>query len=154
MRLTLRTNLAMRTLMHCAVRAPESLRTADVARACNASFHHVAQVVHKLETAGYLNTTRGRGGGIALALPAGQISVGTVFRLFEADMPFAECMDTPRNTCPLVAACKLKGMLCTALEAFYGALDRFTLDDLVVGNATLAGILTAGEEAEDTRASA
>lgn len=145
MRLTLRTNLAMRTLMHCAVRAPASLRTADVARACNASFHHVAQVVNQLESAGFLHTTRGRGGGIALAVPTDAVSVGAVFRLFEADMAFAECMDSARNTCPLVAACRLKGMLCIALDAFYAALDRFTLTDLIADNSALETLFDIGE---------
>lgn len=149
MRLTLRTNLAMRTLMHCAVRFPESLRTADVARACNASFHHVAQVVNKLESEGFLHTARGRGGGIALAQPASAISVGRVFRLFEGDMPFAECMDPERNTCPLASACRMKGMLCDALEAFFAGLDRFTLSDLVDGNTALARIFAEGEARVD-----
>lgn len=138
MRLTLRTNLAMRTLMHCAVRAPDSLRTADVASVCNASFHHVAQVVNQLESAGYLNTTRGRGGGITLAMSPSDIVLGRVFRLFEADLPFAECMDLDRNTCPLCGACRLKGILCEALGAFYGTLDRYTVQDLVQQNTDLA----------------
>ena len=137
MRLTLRTNLAMRTLMHCATRVPLTLRTADVAAACNASFHHVAQVVNQLENSGFLTTTRGRGGGITLARPAHEIGVGTVIRLFEADLPFAECLDADRNTCPLTGACRLKGLLCEALGAFYATLDRHSLQDLVGGNEAL-----------------
>ncbi|MBN8291779.1 Rrf2 family transcriptional regulator [Rhodobacter sp. NTK016B] len=144
MRLTLRTNLAMRTLMHCAVTYPDSLRTADVARAYNASFHHVAQVVNQLESVGYLITSRGRGGGIVLAREADEISIGTVFRLFEADLPFAECMDAERNTCPLCSACRLKGILCDALTAFYATLDKYTVQDLITGNTALEGIFQSG----------
>ena len=144
MRLTLRTNLAMRTLMHCAVTYPNSLRTADVARACNASFHHVAQVVNQLESVGYLITSRGRGGGIVLAREADEISIGTVFRLFEAELPFAECMDAERNTCPLCSACRLKGILCDALTAFYATLDKYTVQDLITGNTALEGIFQNG----------
>ena len=150
MRLTLRTNLAMRTLMHCAVRAPDTLRTADVSSACNASFHHVAQVVNQLESAGYLHTTRGRGGGIALARPAEEISVGKIFRLFEADLPFAECMDADRNTCPLCLDCRLKGMLGEALRAFYATLDRYTVRDLVQDNTGLAQIFAPEAEPAGT----
>ncbi|MBI1417526.1 MAG: Rrf2 family transcriptional regulator [Limimaricola sp.] len=143
MRLTMRTNLAMRALMHCAVQAPEMLRTADVARACNASFHHLAAVVHGLEAAGFLNTARGRKGGIALARPAAEISVGQVFRIFEAEVPFAECLDPAHNTCPLIAVCRLQGVLCRALDAFYAELDRVTLQDLVDGNTGLARLFAA-----------
>ncbi|WP_461468438.1 RrF2 family transcriptional regulator [Pararhodobacter sp.] len=141
----MRTNLAMRTLMHCATRYPGSLRTADVARACNASFHHVAQVVNQLESAGFLNTVRGRGGGISLAQPTDAIVIGQVIRLFEADMPFAECMDRDRNTCPLAGACRLRGMLCEALAAFYGTLDKYTLTDLVRGNTGLQAVFEMPE---------
>ena len=141
MRLTLRTNLAMRTLMHCAVRFPESLRTADVARACNASFHHVAQVVNKLESEGFLNTARGRGGGISLAMASDDISVGKVVRLFEGDMPFAECMNADRNTCPLTDTCRLRNYIARAVEAFYHELDMVTLSDLVKGNCGLEQLL-------------
>mgnify|MGYP000882687410 FL=1 len=149
MRLTLRTNLAMRTLMHCAVRAPDMLRTADVAQACNASFHHVAQVVNKLESEGFLNTTRGRGGGISLAVEPKDVSVGQVFRLFESDLAFAECMDEARNTCPLASACRLKGMLCDALGAFYATLDRYSLVDLIDGNDKLVGIFDADKAQQE-----
>lgn len=140
MRLTVRTDLAMRTLMHCATRRPDRLRTIDVARACDASFHHVAQVVNQLESAGFLTTTRGRGGGIALAREAGQIGVGQIFRLFEADLPFTECLDAGRNACPLSAGCGLTGMMCEALNAFYATLDRYTLLDLTADNPELARI--------------
>lgn len=143
MRLTMRTNLAMRALMHCAVRAPEMLRTADVARACNASFHHLAAVVHALEATGFLHTARGRKGGISLARPAAQISVGQVFRLFEADVPFAECLDPAHNTCPLIDACRLQGLMCRALAAFYAELDAVTLQDLVAGNTGLERLFAA-----------
>ncbi len=141
----------MRTLMHCATQFPVSLRTADVASACNASFHHVAQVVNQLESEGFLTTTQGRGGGIALARPADEIGVGTVIRLFEAELPFAECMDLKRNTCPLAGACRLKGMLCEALGAFYGALDRYTLLDLVDNNAALTGIFAREAVEQDVQ---
>lgn len=154
MRLTMRTNLAMRALMHCAVRAPGHLRTADVALACNASFHHVAQVVNQLESGGYLNTVRGRGGGISLAKRPEDINVGAVFRLFEADLPFAECMDKGRNSCPLCGACRLQGLLCEALQAFYGTLDRYTVKDLVDRNDALVRVFDLGEASRHAEATA
>ncbi len=140
--------------MHCATHAPEMLRTADVARACNASFHHVAQVVNKLESEGFLRTTRGRGGGITLAKAPKDIAVGRIFRLFESDLPFAECMDTARNTCPLAGACRLQGMLCEALGAFYASLDRYVLADLVDGNTALAAIFEADRAQQDAATTA
>lgn len=143
MRLTIRTNIAMRALMYCAVNQDKIVRRADIAQACNASENHLAQVVNVLNHAGFLRTTRGRNGGIMLGRPADQISVGKVFRLLEAGVPFAECMQGAENACPLTDCCRLQRAICTALEAFYAELDKVTLDDLVSNNLGLEDLLTA-----------
>ncbi|MCI5111002.1 MAG: Rrf2 family transcriptional regulator [Marivita sp.] len=141
MRLTTRTNLAARTLMYCAVNDEQLVRTSDIAERCNASINHVARVVQQLQAEGYLETLRGRTGGIRLARPANRISIGSVFRIFETDIPFAECFDEVRNTCPLAATCRLRGYVVRALEAFYHELDMVTLEDLVRGNCGLMDLL-------------
>ena len=82
MRLTTRTNLAARILMFCAVNQGQLVRSLDIAQRCNASINHVARVVQNLQTAGYLETVRGRTGGIRMAKPAQDISIGAVFRIF------------------------------------------------------------------------
>lgn len=152
MRLTVRSNLAMRILMDCAVHAPRMLQAAEIARHCNASVHHVAQVVSALAEAGIVATTRGRGGGLGLARPAGEIRIGAVLRLFEGPVPLTECMDALRNSCPLAPACRLRPALCRALDRFYEELDGLTLQDLVAENAELAAILGAPPRAEGTAA--
>jgi len=141
MRLTMRTNLAMRTLMTCAANPGRMLTKGDVARACNASEHHVAQVVHALGLSGYVATQRGRAGGLRLARAPETIRVGDVFRRFESAVPFAECFAGDANTCPLTAACRLREALAAALDAFYTALDRMTLADLVGCNDGLSRLL-------------
>lgn len=147
MRLTIRANLAMRILMQAAVNAPGVIRASDVGRACNASVNHVSQVVSQLALAGYLHTQRGRGGGIVLARAPEEVRVGVVLRLIEADVPLAECLSGAANTCPLSAACRLRGALCRALDAFYASLDAVTLQDLIAGNDALAGLLASDSEA-------
>jgi Rrf2 family nitric oxide-sensitive transcriptional repressor len=141
MRLTVRTNLAMRILMDCAVNAPRLQQAGEIARRCNASPHHVAQVVSRLAEAGFVTTSRGRSGGLGLARPAETIRVGRVVRLFEASVPFTECMDAARNSCPLSNVCRLRPAFCRALERFYADLDTLSLDDLVSNNDGLADIL-------------
>ncbi|MFN6976581.1 MAG: RrF2 family transcriptional regulator [Gemmobacter sp.] len=140
MRLTMRTNLAMRVLMFCAVNPGRTVRKQDIAASCNASENHLAQVIHLLAQKAFLTTVRGRGGGLRLAAPPEAISVGAVFRALEATLPFAECF-ADGNTCPLVGACRLRCTLGTALEAFYGALDTVTLRNLVDENADLDRLL-------------
>lgn len=140
MRLTTRTNLALRTLMVCAVNAQRIVRKADVAVAINASENHLAQVINQLGQAGFITTLRGRHGGFTLARPAAEISVGAVFRTFEADLPFIECF-SPDNTCPLKDHCRMSSHLARAIEAFYASLDPLMLGDLVDCNAGLEGLL-------------
>lgn len=144
MRLTTRTNLALRTLMVCAVNADRIVRKADVAQAINASENHLAQVVNQLGQSGFITTLRGRHGGFTLARPAEEISVGSVFREFEADLPFIECFGAD-NTCPLKGVCRMSGHLTRAVEAFYSSLDPVTLGELVECNDGLEAILSLDE---------
>lgn len=145
MRLTTRTNLAVRVLMACASNEGATLRTQDVAERCNASVNHMFQVVNMLQEHGFIRTIRGRSGGIRLADSMERISVGRVFRVFESGVPFAECFDPGANTCPLVSECRLRGFIARAVEAFYHELDMVTVADLVRGNCGLQGLLTMRE---------
>jgi len=141
MRLTTRTNLAMRTLMFCAANPDRIVRKHEVAETCNASENHLAQVIHLLAQKGYLHTIRGRSGGLMLARAAESIRVGEVFRAFEATLPFAECFAGSDCNCPLVGSCRLKCVLAEALDAFYAKLDSVTLADLMAGNKDLQNLL-------------
>ncbi|MAW89174.1 MAG: Rrf2 family transcriptional regulator [Phyllobacteriaceae bacterium] len=141
MRLTTRTNLAMRTLMFCAVNDRRTVRKVEIAEACNASENHLAQVIRLLGQHGFIHAVRGRNGGMQLARPAGEINVGSVFRVFESELPFAECFSGAENHCPLTEFCWLRPALVKALDAFYATLDAMTLADLTAGNDKLERLL-------------
>jgi len=140
----------MRVLMACAVNDGTTLRTADIAARCNASVNHLLQVVNLLQEHGFVETIRGRSGGLRLSGAPGGVSIGQVFRLFEAGTPFAECFDGAQNTCPLTATCRLRGYLSRAVEAFYHELDMVTLEDLVRGNCGLSRLLDMAPEVPAT----
>ncbi|MCH8465668.1 MAG: Rrf2 family transcriptional regulator [Roseinatronobacter sp.] len=141
MRLTTRTNLALRTLMFCAVNKDRLVRKQDAASAVNASENHLAQVINKLAQEGFITTLRGRHGGFHLARAASSISVGAVFRAFESELPFIECF-SDHNTCPLKAHCIMRPHLSRAVEAFYSALDELYLSELVSCNSGLEALLS------------
>ena len=143
MRLTTRTNLAMRALMYCGVNSGRIVRKHDIAEACDVSENHLAQVIHALGQKGFLATRRGRSGGLMLGRPMTQITVGQVFRALEAEVPFAECFLPDGGACPLRACCKLKCVMADALTAFYAQLDKVTLADLVAENDGLHELLCA-----------
>lgn len=141
MRLTLRTNLAMRTLMFCAVNSDRIVRKSEVAQACNASENHLAHVIVLLSQMGMIQTTRGRNGGLRLGREAEMIDVGAVIRSLEGGVPFAECFEGAENHCPIKAHCRLRLALEKALAAFYGALDGISLADLTQDNCGLSDVL-------------
>ncbi len=70
MRLTIRINLASRVLMFCAVHEGKLVKSSDFAKACKASCNHLGHIIHRLQQHGYLETVRGRAGGLRLALSA------------------------------------------------------------------------------------
>ncbi|SFE54824.1 RrF2 family transcriptional regulator [Roseivivax sediminis] len=145
MRITKRANIAMRVLMYCASHPDLRITKTSIAEACNASEHHLGQIVNQLAQMGYLKTWRRRYGGIALGRPADQIQLGAVFREFESGVPIAECFAIETNTCPLVDACRLRPALALAGQAFYQVLDSVTLDALIHGNHGLRTLFAATE---------
>lgn len=141
MRLTTFTDYSLRVLMFVAI-APRGRATiGEVARSFEISEHHLVKVAHALGKAGLLENTRGRGGGLRLAVPAASIRVGQVVRVTEGgDVP-AECFERESCTCAIVRVCRLKNVLAEAVDAFYATLDRYTIADLVSNRARLSAIL-------------
>jgi Rrf2 family transcriptional regulator, nitric oxide-sensitive transcriptional repressor len=80
---------------------------------------------------GYLETTRGRGGGLRLLKPAQDIVLGEVVRQTETDFDLVECFDPERNHCAMDGSCRLKSVLQTALQRYLAVLDEVRLSDLL-----------------------
>lgn len=130
MRLSLFSDYSLRVLLFGAIKgAPFPLH--EVADAYGISRHHLVKVVNNLTKLGYLSTKRGRGGGIELAEKPENIQLGRLVRRTETASPLVECFDVKTNTCPIHTCCGLKGALSQAVGAFYGALDRYTLADVI-----------------------
>ena len=141
MRITKRTNIAVRLLMYCASNADRLVTKAEIAECCNISENHLAQVINQLSQLDYLHTQRGRNGGMTLGRKPADIRIGDVFRDVEGDLPLAECFADADNTCPLTSACRLRLALADAAQAFYAHLDDVSLESLVCDNADLMRIL-------------
>lgn len=141
MRITKRTNIAVRLLMYCAAHQDRLVTKSEIAEVCNISENHLAQVINQLSQLDYLSTQRGRNGGMVLARSAEQIRIGSVFRDVEGNLPLAECFADADNTCPLTDACRLRMALQDAAEVFYASLDEITLEALICDNDPLLQIL-------------
>ncbi len=99
------------------------------------------KVAQNLAARNVVKSLRGRGGGLRLARPPGQIRIGSVARPLEAASALVECFPGGANECLVTPSCKLKGMLREAQEAFFCILDRYTIDDLEGGNKGLQVLL-------------
>ncbi|MDQ0683349.1 Rrf2 family nitric oxide-sensitive transcriptional repressor [Streptomyces achromogenes] len=133
MRLLRSTDLALRVLMRLAVTGENpqvTPTTRAVAAAMEVPYTHAAKVVAELQHMGLLETRRGRGGGLALTGAGRAASVGAVVRAFEGEGDVADC-EGGAAPCPLSSACRLRGALRRAQEAFCRSLDPLTLADLV-----------------------
>ena len=134
MQLTRYTDNALRVLMYLALR-PEKLGTiGEIAQKFNMNRHLLTKVIHRLAFLGYVFSVQGRGGGIRLARPAEDITVGMVVRDMEATLDLIDCDTKP---CPIMPACTLKGAVNRATESFLAVLDEYTIADIVESRTTL-----------------
>ncbi|BAC73664.1 hypothetical protein SAVERM_5952 [Streptomyces avermitilis MA-4680 = NBRC 14893] len=129
MRLLRSTDLALRVLMRLAVTGDSSPTTREVAADMDVPYTHAAKVVAELQHLGLITARRGRGGGLALMEAGRTASVGAVVRAFEGDGDVVDCEGS--TPCPLNSACRLRGALRRAQEAFFASLDPLTVQDMV-----------------------
>jgi len=129
MRLTLYTDYALRVLIYTGA-AREPVTISKISTAYGISKEHLRKVVHQLALKGYLKTTTGRKGGIALGMAPDTINIRDVVVHFETTM-LVECFDGTTNTCPISNMCTLKQILSKAQQSFLETLGQYTLSDII-----------------------
>jgi Rrf2 family nitric oxide-sensitive transcriptional repressor len=149
MRLTVYTDYALRVLMFLAVHPEPKPTIGQIATSYGISRNHLMKVVYELGLAGYIETTRGKKGGLRLARSASDISLGDLVRHTEPDMALVPCFDPVNVSCALTPACKLRGVLHQAQAAFLKVLDDHTLADLVENRLALEHLLARRAPAPD-----
>lgn len=105
-------------------------RVSSIAAFYGLSEQFLLKILQVLTKSGFVETVRGRNGGIRLARPANEIGLGEVVRATEDNFALAECFEDGDANCPLVASCGLNRALSEALDAFLSILDDYTLADL------------------------
>lgn len=139
MQLTLFTDYALRTLVFLALQPEDNLSTiTEVAERFTISRNHVVKIVHQLGLKGYIETIRGKHGGIRLARPSQDINLRDLI----ADMENVSCLlDCKREGCRLEPGCRFQSIMRKAMRAFLGVLSEFTLGDLVKDEDRMCGLL-------------
>ena len=142
MRLTAFSDYGLRVLMYLALHGERLATIGEIAHAYDVSENHLMKVVHHLAQHGPVETIRGKGGGMRLARRPTDINIGKVVRESE-DNTFVECFDKASSDCRIASACRLKGVLGEAVDAFFASLERYTLADLLTTRPGLVKLLPA-----------
>lgn len=132
MRLTLHTDYALRVMIHVGMRDGELVTITEIADCHGISKNHLTKVVHHLGRVGFLETVRGKHGGVRLLMRPDQVRLGEFIRATEEDFALVRCMRCGgEEDCLFEGHCLANPALSAGLEAFFRELDRYTLADML-----------------------
>jgi Rrf2 family nitric oxide-sensitive transcriptional repressor len=145
LRLTVYTDFSLRVLMFLALKGGELATIAEIAAAYGISKNHLMKVVHQLGLAGYVETVRGKGGGMRLARRPEDIVIGEVVKHTESETALVPCFSPSDAHCTILPSCVLRDALSKAQRAFLSALNKYTLADLARPRTSLRKLLSVGQ---------
>ena len=139
MQLTRQTDYAIRVMMFLGIQQDDRLVTiSDIAYHFDISRNHLMKIVHKLGQMDYIQTVRGKYGGLRLERDPKTVRLGDLVRDFETTLDVVDCK---KLTCPVKGSCELKPIMQKAQEAFLAVIDEYTLKDLLNNPADLRSLL-------------
>lgn len=152
MRLTNYTDYSLRVLIFLSTRKDGALSNIkEISDAYGISRNHLTKIIHELGKLGYVETVRGRNGGVRLNKAPQDVNIGKLVRRTEEDFNLLECFDPEHNTCILSPICRFKSILNEALNAFFTVLDQYTLADITENSNQLAALLLGIEENKEEK---
>jgi len=131
MHLTRYTDYSLRVLLYLGLRPDARVSIDEITDFYKISRDHLIKVVNHLSKLGYIQTIRGRNGGIELAIDMNKVKVGEVVRKMEPNFHIVECFNPETNHCMVTPVCNLKNILSEANNAFLHVLDQYSLQDMV-----------------------
>jgi Rrf2 family transcriptional regulator, nitric oxide-sensitive transcriptional repressor len=129
MKLTLFTDYSLRVLLLLAARPDELTTIAHISQFYGISEAHLMKITHSLGRTGWVETLRGRNGGMRLLANPEELRLSDVVMKLEGPLSLAECFGAD-NTCHLAGQCGLEGALAQAGNAFLRSLSQHTLASL------------------------
>lgn len=146
------TDYGFRTLIVLGCERERYVSIEEISRAYDVSFNHVGKAVQALVRAGWVESRRGRSGGLRLAVDPEDLTVGEVVRQLEPGLDLLECFRPETDRCVISSVCRLKSTLYRAREAFFAELDSVTLADLTSERPGLPELLGIGAGAVERAA--
>lgn len=130
MQLTQFTDYSLRVLLYLALKNDKAT-VREIAQNFKISQNHLVKVVHRLSTLGYIESSKGKSGGIRLAREPQDIPIGDAVETFEPSLDLVECFNAKTNTCPIRGVCALENALKSANRNFIEHLNQFTIADFL-----------------------
>lgn len=88
------------------------------------------KVSNQLAKLGYIETSRGRAGGLWINKDTGKRTLKSIILQTEESFNIAECFADTKCKCYFMKLCPLKKRLKEALNAFLDSLEKTTLDEV------------------------
>jgi Rrf2 family cysteine metabolism transcriptional repressor len=131
MKLTTKGRYGTRALLDIALHCQDGPVTLkEIARRQQIPLSYLEHLISPLVEGGLIRSTRGVGGGVALARSPGEIRMSEVIGLLENSTALAECVDNPQ-VCRRSHVCATRDILIELKAAMDGVLNSTTLDDLM-----------------------
>ena len=140
MQLTRYTDYSLRVLIYLSLHQDKLVTIEEITEYYHISRNHLMKVVHDLSLKGFIETTRGKHGGMKLASAPDQILIGDVVRRMEPSLNIVECVTVDNEVCRVAPICSLKSVLDQALENFLSHLDQYTLADATISHDSMKSL--------------
>lgn len=131
MQFTRFTDYSLRALMYLAKHPDRLCNVKEIAVHYNISQNHLVKIIHNLSILKYIESVKGKYGGVRLLKSPETINLGDIILQLEPNMNFVECFDERTNTCKLMGACGLQKIFLESSQAFMNVLRQHTLADIV-----------------------
>ncbi len=145
MQLTSFTDYSLRTLMYLAIHQERRCTVQEISGYFEISHNHMVKAVHNLAKLGYIESFKGKGGGIRLAKAPETINLGVIIKELEPDFFIAECFDCSTNYCKIAPICQLKTVLFQAYSQFIQELDKHTLASITSNRSSMIQLFDTRE---------
>ena len=134
--LTNKAKYALKAAIYLARRESEgSVLIADIASAENIPKKFLEGILLTMKNRGILVSRKGRGGGYALARPAGQVSFGEIVRMMDGPLAPVPCVSaTAYHRCDECASeerCEIRRVMQRVRDAISEVLDATSLADVL-----------------------
>lgn len=137
MKLSKKGEYALRSLINLGIAAEVGRRlvqASELAESDQLPVKFLEQILQELKDAKLVESHRGKFGGYRLAVPAREVTIGSVVRLIDGPLAPIGCVSQTayeKCTCPDETHCGLRMLMLDVRNAIAGILDRYTLADIV-----------------------